>query len=166
MRLMKVRNLSARIAKQAPDGVFLALVPPSSSELAKQLRANGFKGELFGMMPLRRIDEVQRAQGALERAWMSAFDDRNVKDVLDKISKRMGGPATPDGVVGYDVARLLLVASKQSLPWEQYLSNLTVFEGKLGTAKKEQGSNSFKLNLILKEVRDGTFKEIMMKHDM
>lgn len=126
-----LRAVALRVKTAGPKAVYLLMMPPQLSSFAKQLREAGYKGELFSTIQAQNLAEVKAAAGAMEGLWFSTFDDSEARWFYDQYKTAFAEPAMPDGLFGFDAAKLFIQGATSS----DVLSSLVAvknFSGLLG----------------------------------
>ena len=151
------RALSAKIAKLSPDAVFLSLLPPQASTLARQLRTLGYRGAFFGGIQMANRDEIANAEGALRGTWVVAGDDRNAASFYERYEKRFKGKCTAEAIYGYDIIKMLLEALERGVEPNEYFHTVKSFTGGVGTYGAD-GKGSYTFGVIAKEMTTDGFR--------
>lgn len=104
---VELKSLAVKIQSLHADSVFLNLLPPQGSGLARELKNIGFKGELFSGAPLANPSELKIAKGALDGAWFVSLDSVEAKDFFIQYRKRFSEEAPIQSLYGYEAAWLI-----------------------------------------------------------
>ncbi|WKZ57833.1 MAG: ABC transporter substrate-binding protein [Bdellovibrionota bacterium] len=149
------RSIAARIKAKEPDAVYLLVLAPNLSTLARQLRDIGYGGQFFAAAHLQTKAEVVAARGALEGAWFATADDGPSADFVSRYYARFHTYPHPDGMHAYDIAKILIGIgdSADILSAVQRQSEFHGIFGRYSLGDK----NTFELPVMLKTVKEGTF---------
>jgi branched-chain amino acid transport system substrate-binding protein len=150
------RAMSAQLHTLKPDAIFISLMPPQASLFAKQVRAAGFRGQLFSTNQVESFDELHVAGAAFEGLWYSREGGAETTSFFDSLRKRF-----PDGNVslaylGFDAARLLTLALNSGDPVTS-LESVKNYPGALGEVSALP-NHSFLSERLLMQVRAGQFE--------
>lgn len=154
------RAVVAKIRALAPDAVYLTTLPPQSSNVAKQLRQGGYRGQIFASIATGVPSEIRDAEGALEGAIIVTGDDRAAGGFYKEFSEKFSSDAFSETAFAYDLGKLLIEAvykSRDDINF--YLHNLSRFRGVLGTYGSDR-KNSFDFKAVAKIVREGKLVSI------
>jgi len=123
--------LATKLIQGKPDAVFLNMVPPEPSSLARRLRELGFRGEFFAGPLLESQEEITAASGALEGAWFVTANNENAEAFNEKYRKRYGVLPGILSVYAYDIASIIIRGHSRG-DVVQYARSLKNFEGLAG----------------------------------
>ncbi|MCB9030408.1 MAG: ABC transporter substrate-binding protein [Deltaproteobacteria bacterium] len=137
------RVSAAKIAELKPSAIFLLLMPPASSSFAKQVRALGYKGDIFGTPPLGVRQELEASDGALLGAWYISGNDRLAKGFYERYNKRHGEFPITEATYGHDIAKLLIEGAHAG-DINSKLHSKDSFDGLLGRYGIDE-TNSFEV---------------------
>ena len=151
-----LRSVAAKVRIVNPEAVYLVLMPPQLSAMARQLRQAGYSGELFSTMQAQNRPEIEAAAGALEGLWFSSFDDSSADLFYEKYLQTFGESVMPDGALGYDAAKLLIAKPEgQNLPG--FFGGLKKFSGIFGDYDLSEPKTFIPASAV-KTVTDGRFQ--------
>ena len=145
------RSIVARIKAEAPAAVGLFLLPPQISIFARNLRGAGFKGEIFGSLPMGVVSEIRAAGGALEGAWFVSGDDRGAKEFYREYEARFGDSGFAEIAHAFDATKMVLEGLRSN-DLNNYLHTVQGFSGILGTYGAD-GKNGYNVGIIVKKIR-------------
>lgn len=126
--------LAIQIAKLAPDAVFLNLIPPSQSTIARRLRELGYQGEFFSGPTLDSYDEVLVANGALEGAWFVSADNSRAGEFVTRYREKFNRKPSMVAAWGYQIAKIILATNDGVVPPE-LVRRVEGFDGIVGTIR-------------------------------
>lgn len=149
------RALALRIKSLNPAAVYLLVLPPQLSAIAKQLRDIGYPGEFFGGAQVQQASELTAAQGALERIWFATADDTPSTAFIKRYEERYGEEPHPDGMHAFDTAKLLIELHRES-DLIAAMKNKQEYSGIFGSYTLD-AANTFVLPIVLKEARGNKF---------
>jgi branched-chain amino acid transport system substrate-binding protein len=153
------RAIVPRIKAQNVEAVYLVLLPPQLALFAKQLRAIGYTGELFGAHQLENLDEVRAAEGALNGAWFVSGGDAAADPTFARRYRAIFKEDLHHGAYnGYDVAKMFILGQAEK-DLNLYLHNLRDFSGVMGTYSTT-AENDFTLPVSLKVVTARGFEAL------
>ena len=147
------RSEVTKIKSLNPDAVYLLLWAPQPSLFAKQLRAAGYKGQIFGMQNLEDQNEIAAANSALENAWLLGTDDSKAGSFTKSYKDKFNSDPVAGGCNAYDVARIF-IGCGSSADLNLCLHSVKDFHGVLGTYSATE-RNDFSLTPLLKCIHDG-----------
>ncbi len=147
---------ATRIIAGKPDAVFLSVLPPQGSLIAKALREQGYRRELFGGLQMANLAERDAAQGALNSAWVVSGDDRSAAEYYKLATQKFRETPTAESVYTYDSIKLLLEAEKSG-DINKYLHTVKDFVGYAGKYSAD-GANAFDIKVVAKEFTAEGFK--------
>lgn len=133
---MDLRVLVTKVKRANPAAVMLMLYPPQIAIAAKGLRAEGYKGEFFGLSFMLNPQEIKAADGAMDGAWAVAIDGNKATAFVERYKARFAVDIWHDGGIGYDIAHLLRQAVSQPKGIADYLEKTSSFEGVYGTYRQ------------------------------
>jgi ABC-type branched-subunit amino acid transport system substrate-binding protein len=142
--------------KAKPDVVVMYLVPGLTGLAAKKLKQYKFSGGMLGWAGVGAPNELNLSEGALKGAF---YPDANYSDEFRETYKKEYGREPEMGIiaVGYDSAKLVYEAIKESGGDREKMNALIhkeKFTGVMGDyGIKMDGSNSYKVPVILREVK-------------
>ena len=136
-----------------PDAVYLLVWTPQLSLFAKQLRAVGYKGILFGTQNLEDKNELHNSEGTLEGAWFLGTDDTKASKYNQRYQDKFRSDPVAGGSNAYDVAKIFISCST-SKELNSCLHSIKDFHGALGTYSATD-RNDFNLKPLLKCIRNG-----------
>jgi branched-chain amino acid transport system substrate-binding protein len=154
----ELRSLAVRIASVRPQAVYLLLMPGQVGIFSRQLRENGYKGDLFGAHQLEDPREVAASQGALVGAWFVSVNA--VRDPTFESRYENSFGLKPGNVAcnSYDTAKII-IESATSTSLISYLRTLKNFKGAMGTYGALP-DGSFDVPVLLKRVTASGFEII------
>ena len=147
---------TSRIIAGKPDAVFLSVLPPQGSLIARALREKGYKGELFGGQQIANLSELNASNGALEGAWVVGGDDRDATDYYRHAKKQFKEIPTTESIYTYDSINLILAAHKSG-DVNHFLHTVKDFQG-FGGRYSADGNNGFGLKAVAKEFSGKGFR--------
>lgn len=123
--------VAVKIIKSRPDAVFLNMVPPQPSTLARRLRELGYRGEFFAGPLLESQEEITAAAGTLEGAWFVTVNNANAKSFNEEYRQRYGIIPGILSVYAYDIATII-IRGYSTGDVIQYARSLRDFDGLAG----------------------------------
>jgi branched-chain amino acid transport system substrate-binding protein len=150
------KTVISRIVKTKPDAVYNLLWAPQPGLFAKQLRAAGYKGPMFGYSNLEDPNEIKVAEGALDGTWLASGDDSAGDEYYNLYQQRFGKRPAAGGSNAYDAAHLF-IRGVRSGALNNYLHSAAGFTGAFGTYDAS-GQNDFTIKPIIKKIEDGNIK--------
>lgn len=128
---LDLASIAMKTLASHPDAVFLNLVPPQPSTLAKKLRDLGYRGDFFGGPLLESKEEVAIANGTLDGAWFVTADNANAKDFNTRYEKRFSSSPGILSVYAYDIATIIARGHREK-DLRDYIHSLRSFDGLAG----------------------------------
>lgn len=145
-----LKAIATKIRMKNPAAVFLAVLPPQLSLLSKELRRNGYRGQLFSGIQGQNKHEVEAAAGALSGLIFASPDDSAAADYYQLYEASYGQHAIADAAEAYDVAALFIAASRSD-DMRAHLAAVRNFTGIFGTYSVNE-KRTFSLPGVLKQV--------------
>ena len=149
------RSIISKINAANSDAVYNVLLPGAAGLFARQLRAQGFHGELFSAHAVDDWNEVALSQGALIGTWFvtgNVIVDETFADRYKAAFNDEPRVATPNG---YDAAALFINAVKTP-DANEYLHHVDDFQGVMGRYKLNP-AGYFELPAALRSITDSGF---------
>lgn len=149
-------SIATRIKAKNVDAVYNLLLPPQSSAFAKQIRAIGFKGDIFSAHQVEDWKEIEASQGSLLDTWFVSANSLNDKNFINRYEKAFNDQPKAGAGNGYDCAKMLIEGSQEQ-DLNSYLHNLQNFNGILGT----YGYNAegyFEVQPVIKKITAAGFE--------
>ena len=158
------RSSILKIISKNADAVYLLLFPPQTGIFAKQLRAHGFNGEVFGVHNMEDPGEVETSAGAMIGMWLANGDETAGENYRSEYLKRFGTETSLGGASGFDSAKMFIEASQQHGDTNDYLHHLTNFNGAFGTYSSTE-NNDFNIGAVIKVIEKDGFKKLLIKNN-
>ena len=149
------RAISTKIANSAVDAVYILLWPPQPGVFAKQLRAAGYGGQLFGTHNIEDPDEVAASKGALHGAWYATGDDSAAQVYYAKYENQFGGTPANGGINSFDIAKMM-IEGLGTEDLNRYLHELKNFKGAYGSYNATE-NNDFMIPATIKVITSSGF---------
>ena len=149
---VNLSSLATKYKQSKADGILLYLLPPQLSIFSRQLRSQGYRGQIFGGPPMYNPSEIKNAGGALTGAILPGPDTKNLAEINSQYQKTYNRLPISEGIYGYDAAHLLIEAAN-SEDINSYLKNSGEFQGSAGTYPKDQ-DNVFNVPSELREIKE------------
>jgi branched-chain amino acid transport system substrate-binding protein len=145
----------SRISSLRPDAVYLVMLPPQGSTMAKQLRAGGYTGQIICSLQAASPGEVKNADGALVGAWTVTGDDRSAQEFYAGYNNAFPeSRPMSETVYSYDLGKMIIEGVKSG-DLNTYIHTVKDFHGGFGTYSAN-GKNSFTFKVTVKEItKDG-----------
>ena len=150
------RAISAKISNSSVDAVYILLWAPQPGVFAKQLRAAGYRGSLFGTHNLEDPDEVSASQGKLHGAWYVTGDDSAAERYYAQYEKQFGGTPANGGINSFDIAKMMIEGLGTG-NLNLYLHELKNFRGAYG-AYGATDNNDFAIPAAIKIITSSGFE--------
>ena len=152
------RAVALRLMDKKPDAIFLSLLPPQGSMMAKRLPELGYTGDFFGGPQLADRKEFIASDGALLGAWVVFGDDRGAEKFYADYRARFKDEATAESIYAYDAFRLFLESTRHDDIIES-LKNIKTLKGLSGESQLGT-DNVFQRPVVAKEFTVDGFHHI------
>ena len=123
--------VALRLLKAQPDAIFLNLVPPQPSGLARKLRELGYAGQFFSGPLIESREEIAAAKGALDGTWFVTVNNTRAESFNSEYQKRFNTYPGILSVYAYDIAKLIIQGRREK-DFCAYVRSLSTFEGLAG----------------------------------
>jgi ABC-type branched-subunit amino acid transport system substrate-binding protein len=128
---IELRSIAAKIKALNPPAVFLNLLPPQISVLAKLLRNFGYTGEFFSGPTLGNSAEIKASSGTLAGAWFASLSAPTIEEYRTRYINKFQETPPIESLYGYDVGKLIIEAAKNGDLFG-FLTSLKTFHGIIG----------------------------------
>lgn len=103
-----LRSVVSRIKQSKPDAVGIFSIPPQGAILSRDLRGQGFKGDIFSGISGTHRSEIDASQGGLLGAWIVAGETAHAKEFLEMYRERFGTLESFEGFSMHDAVSILI----------------------------------------------------------
>jgi len=153
-----IREFAFKAMVKKPDAIFLSVIPPQGSLLAKYLRELGYRGDIFGGQQIANLAEGDASKGGLIDAWVVAGDDRLATEFFRRYFDEFKEMPSTESIYAYDSMKLL-ISGVETGDLNKYLHEVNEFQG-LGGTYSADGENGFTIPVVAKIFTKDGFKYI------
>jgi branched-chain amino acid transport system substrate-binding protein len=146
-------SIIAKVLTLTPDAVYSTLLPPQGAIFAKQIRALGFKGQIFSANQVELASEIAAGGDSFEGLFYAADGDSSREGFEARFLAHHKVPADNMAGLSFDAVRMLGAAlATANAPG--HLESLTNYRGALGIYNSLP-DHTFAIPAHIRTIRNG-----------